>query len=153
MKWISLALAIAVVDQVTKDFATTYLAYGDPLAVISGVNLTLLHNTGAAFSFLHEQNGWQRWFFSILTVAVSLGLIVWLKRLPTREVTSHVAICLILGGAFGNLIDRVLLGYVVDFIQLYFSTWYWPVFNLADASITIGAILLIFKGPSFDKVD
>ncbi len=152
-KWIGFALVIAFLDQVTKYFATRHLSYGEPIAVMSGVNFTLLHNTGAAFSFLHDQGGWQRWLFVTLTLVISVGLIVWLKRLRKGDITTHIAICLILAGAFGNLADRLLWGYVIDFIQLYYSTWYWPTFNVADASISVGAALLIFKGGNGERVN
>jgi len=151
MKWIGFAVIIALIDQITKYLATANLVYGDPHALIPGINLTLFHNTGAAFSFLADQGGWQRWFFAILTTMVSLGLIVWLKFLSHEERATRIAICLILGGAIGNLFDRLTWGYVIDFIQLYYSSWYWPIFNVADASITIGAVLLIFAGSHFEK--
>ena len=151
MKWIGFAVIIAFIDQITKYLATANLVYGDPYALIPGVNLTLFHNTGAAFSFLADQGGWQRWFFAILATMISVGLIVWLKFLSHEERVTRIAICLILGGAIGNLFDRLTWGYVIDFIQLYYSTWYWPIFNVADASITIGAVLLIFVGSHFEK--
>ena len=151
MKWIGFAVIIAFIDQITKYFATANLVYGDPHALIPGINLTLFHNTGAAFSFLADQGGWQRWFFAILATMISVGLIVWLKLLSHKEKAMRIAICLILGGAIGNLFDRLTWGYVIDFIQLYYSNWYWPIFNVADASITIGAVLLIFAGRNFEK--
>ena len=151
MKWIGFAVIIALIDQITKYLATANLVYGDPHALIPGINLTLFHNTGAAFSFLADQGGWQRWFFAILTTMISLGLIVWLKFLSHEERATRIAICLILGGAIGNLFDRLTWGYVIDFIQLYYSSWYWPIFNVADASITIGAVLLIFAGSHSEK--
>ena len=151
MKWIGFAVIIALIDQITKYLATANLVYGDPHALIPGLNLTLFHNTGAAFSFLADQGGWQRWFFAILTTMISLGLIVWLKFLSHEERATRIAICLILGGAIGNLFDRLTWGYVIDFIQLYYSSWYWPIFNVADASITIGAVLLIFAGSHSEK--
>jgi len=151
MKWIFFAMMIAVIDQITKYLATTHLVYGDPKALMPGINFTLFHNTGAAFSFLADQGGWQRWFFATLTIMISVGLIVWLKFLSYKEIATRIAICLILGGAIGNLIDRLAWGYVIDFIQLYYSNWYWPIFNIADASITIGAVLMIFAGSSFEK--
>lgn len=153
MKWLSFAMIITFIDQITKYLATTNLMYGDPRALLPGINFTLFHNTGAAFSFLADQGGWQRWFFAILTILISAGLILWLKLLSHKEIATRIAICFILGGALGNLIDRLIWGYVIDFIQLYYSSWYWPIFNIADASITIGAILLICTGSSFGKAD
>ena len=106
-------------------------------------NLLLTYNTGAAFSFLAGAGGWQRWFFLGLGSLVSIGLIVWLRRLKPTETRLATALALILGGAIGNLIDRAWLGQVIDFIQIYYQHWYWPAFNLADSAITVGAALLV----------
>ncbi len=107
------------------------------------VNLTLIYNTGAAFSFLSEAGGWQRWFFSILAIGVSLLIIVWLKRLPKDQRWVAAGLALILGGALGNQFDRLLLGHVIDFIDVYYATYHWPTFNIADSAITIGASILV----------
>ena len=114
-----------------------------PVAILPSFNLMLTYNTGAAFSFLREAGGWQRWFFLSLSIAVSIGLIVWLTRLKPEEKRLALALALVLGGAIGNLIDRTWLGHVIDFIQLYYQNWYWPTFNIADSAITVGAVLLV----------
>jgi len=132
-----------VLDQVTKFLAETLLTFHQPVPVLPSFNLLLTYNTGAAFSFLAGAGGWQRWFFLGLGLLVSIGLIVWLRRLKPTETRLAAALALILGGAIGNLIDRAWLGQVIDFIQLYYQHWYWPAFNLADSAITVGAALLV----------
>ena len=135
--------SVIVLDQVTKFLAETLLTFHQPVPVLPSFNLLLTYNTGAAFSFLAGASGWQRWFFLGLGSLVSIGLIVWLRRLKPTETRLATALALILGGAIGNLIDRVWLGQVIDFIQLYYQHWYWPAFNLADSAITVGAVLLV----------
>ena len=135
--------SVIVLDQVTKFLAETLLTFHQPVPVLPSFNLLLTYNTGAAFSFLAGAGGWQRWFFLGLGLLVSIGLIVWLRRLKPTETRLATALALILGGAIGNLIDRVWLGQVIDFIQLYYQHWYWPAFNLADSAITVGAALLV----------
>ncbi len=137
-------MVIVFLDQATKILATSYLSYGIPFVFFEGLNFTLLHNTGAAFSFLDDQNGWQRWFLSIVTILISTGLVIWFCSLRGSQIWMRCAICFILAGAIGNLLDRVILGYVVDFIQLYWRNWYWPAFNLADTSICVGAVMVVF---------
>lgn len=139
--WLSGSLVL--LDQFTKHLAEAWLEMHQPVPVLPSFNLMLTYNTGAAFSFLRDAGGWQRWFFLSLGVAVSIGLIVWLRRLKPEEKRLAAALALILGGAVGNLIDRVWLGQVVDFIQLYYQDWYWPTFNVADSAISIGAVLLV----------
>ncbi len=135
--------SVIVLDQVTKFLAETLLIFHQPVPVLPSFNLLLTYNTGAAFSFLAGAGGWQRWFFLGLGLLVSIGLIVWLRRLKPTETRLATALALILGGAIGNLIDRAWLGQVIDFIQLYYQRWYWPAFNLADSAITVGAALLV----------
>ena len=113
------------------------------IAVLPFFNITLAYNHGAAFSFLASESGWQRWFFTGLAVVVSIVLLVWLKRLKTDAKLEAISLALILGGALGNVIDRVVHGYVIDFIDVYYGTYHWPAFNVADSAICIGAILLI----------
>ena len=141
--WMWLSVLVVVLDQATKYLAETLLVLHQPVPVWSWFNWLLTYNTGAAFSFLADAGGWQRWFFLGLGVAVSIGLVVWLMRLRPGERRLAVALALILGGAVGNLIDRVWLGQVIDFIQLYYERWYWPAFNLADSAISVGAVLLV----------
>ena len=146
LKWLWLSLAVIVLDQLTKYLATDLLVYAEPVAVVPFFNLTLLHNTGAAFSFLSEAGGWQRWFFSVMAIGVSLGITVWLSRLESKERWLAIALALVVGGALGNLWDRLYFGYVVDFLQVYYERWYFPAFNIADSAIFIGAVMLLIDG-------
>ncbi len=114
-----------------------------PVPVIPFLNLTLTHNTGAAFSFLSDAGGWQRWFFAGLTIVVSIIIVVWLTRLKPGQRWLPVSLSLVLGGALGNLWDRLVIGAVVDFIDVYYRTWHWPAFNLADSAICVGAVMLV----------
>lgn len=143
LKWIWLAVVVVVLDQLTKYIASTSLELFQPIAVMPMFNWTLMHNTGAAFSFLADAGGWQRWFFAIIAVVVSVVIVLWIKRLEQHEKWQAIALALILGGAIGNVIDRVWLGYVVDFIQVYYQQWYWPAFNVADSAIFIGVMMII----------
>ncbi|MGH8596119.1 MAG: signal peptidase II, partial [Gammaproteobacteria bacterium] len=137
---LSLALLIVVADQGTKWLATNFLDYRTPLAVCPYFNLTLLHNTGAAFSLLAFAGGWQRWFFSALAILASVYIVYLLRGSAPNATGYRTGLVLILGGAIGNLIDRLRFGYVVDFIQVYYQEWSWPAFNVADSAITIGAV-------------
>ena len=145
LKWIWLALFVVVIDQLTKYIASNSLTMFQPVAVMPMFNWTLMHNTGAAFSFLADQSGWQRWFFAAVAVIVSIVLFVWIKRLEQHEKWQAIALALILGGAVGNVIDRLWLGYVIDFIQVYYEQWYWPAFNVADSAIVIGVGMIIIE--------
>ena len=143
MRWYGLALLVIVLDLYTKDMASTALDYARPVEVFSWFNLTLQHNTGAAFSFLSDASGWQRWFFSAIAVLISAALAVWLYRLPRGQWLLALSLGLILGGAIGNLWDRVTMGYVVDFISVHYQDWYFPAFNLADSAISVGAACML----------
>lgn len=145
-KWYSLALLILALDQWSKAWFSVNLDYARPWVINDFFNFTLLHNTGAAFSFLSDSGGWQRWFFSAIAAAVSIVLVVWLARLNTAKRMEALALALVLGGAVGNLIDRVQLGYVVDFIVVHYQNHYWPAFNIADSAICVGALLLLIDG-------
>ncbi len=147
MPWLALALVVALLDQATKGLARQALDYGVPRAVFPGFNLTLLYNTGAAFSLFDDGSGWQRWFFSGIACIVSVAMVIWLHRLERSERWAASALSLILGGAVGNLIDRLMHGYVVDFIQVYYLQHSFPAFNVADSAISIGAVMLILYGP------
>src|SRR5690606_25384449 len=133
-----------VVDQASKFWFDNNLTMYQQIVIIPDYfSWTLAYNTGAAFSFLADAAGWQRWFFAAIAVVVSAVLVVWLKRLKPNETWLAVALALVLGGALGNLVDRVVFGHVVDFILLHWQNrWYFPAFNLADSAITVGAILL-----------
>ncbi len=141
--WLWLSLAVIALDQVTKFLATRFLDLYERVEVLPVLDFTLLHNTGAAFSMLADASGWQRGFFVTLGIVVSLSLIVWLWRLPRGERLLPIALALIVGGAIGNVIDRVAHGYVIDFIHAHWGAAYFPAFNIADSAISIGAVLLL----------
>jgi len=145
LKWVWLAIIVVILDQLTKYIASTSLEMYKPVAVMPMFNWTLMHNTGAAFSFLAEAGGWQRWFFAVIAIVVSIVIVVWIKRLRQDEKWQAIALALILGGAIGNVIDRILLGYVVDFIDIYYKQWSWPAFNIADSAIFIGVAMIIIE--------
>lgn len=154
LKWLALALLTVILDQVTKKFALHSLQFeGNSIAVLPFFNWTLAYNPGAAFSFLSSAGGWQRYFFSGLALIMSCVFVLWLMRMPRLRVLP-AAIALILGGALGNLIDRmttqltnyrgdVVHGVVIDFIHVHYGSWHFPIFNLADCAITLGTILLL----------
>jgi len=145
LKWLWLSGLVLVLDQASKWMMTSWLSLYETVAVMPFFNLTMAHNTGAAFSFLAQAGGWQRWFFAAVAAIVSVVLLVWLKRLSTTAKLEAVSISLILGGAIGNLVDRISLGYVVDFLDFYnyYGSYHFPAFNIADSAICIGAVLLI----------
>lgn len=144
--WIGLAGLVAGLDQLTKFYALEILSYGDPVAIFPGFNLLLVYNTGAAFSLLSDASGWQRWFFAGIALLVSVVITVWLSRLGSGQRWLPAALSLILGGAIGNFWDRINLGYVIDFVQLYYQQWAWPAFNVADSAICVGAAMLLLSG-------
>ena len=143
MKWFWLSGVVLILDQCSKLIADSLLQYNEPVNLLPFMDLRKVYNPGAAFSFLSDASGWQRWFFVGLTLVVSIILIVWLRRLPAGQTRLALALSLILGGAAGNLVDRLVYGYVIDFIDLYYRSWHWPAFNVADSAITIGACLLV----------
>ncbi|MCW9024118.1 MAG: signal peptidase II [Gammaproteobacteria bacterium] len=143
LKWLWLSGLIIVLDQITKVLASNLLQMHQPVPVMPMFNMTLMHNTGAAFSFLSDAGGWQRWFFTVIAVVVSTVIFFWIKKLDRTEKLQAIALAMVLGGAIGNVIDRILFGYVIDFIQWYYDQWYWPAFNIADSAITVGVTLLI----------
>ena len=149
--WVGLAILAIVLDQWTKWIASTHLNYADPVPVLPFLNWTLLHNYGAAFSFLSDAGGWQRYFFTSLAGIVSVIFLFWLMRMPKTVKVLPIAIALILGGAIWNLIDRVTLGYVVDFIHVYCQNSHFPAFNIADSAITLGTILLLIDSFFLEK--
>ena len=143
LKWLWITAVVIILDQFTKYLASDLLTLHEPVEIIPLINLTLAHNTGAAFSFLSDASGWQRWFFIGLALVVSAVILLWIRGLPQKASRTAISLALILGGALGNVWDRIQLGYVVDFIDVYYGQWHWPAFNAADSSITIGTILLI----------
>lgn len=142
-RWLALAALIVALDQATKLLAVAMLVPYRPLAVVPLLNLTLMYNEGAAFSFLAGADGWQRWLFAGLAVVISVVIVIWMARLQPGETRVAVALALILGGAVGNLIDRLWQGRVTDFIDVYYQSWHWPAFNLADSAITVGAVVMV----------
>jgi signal peptidase II len=146
--WLWLSAVVIVLDQLSKLWAVKALQpVGLPHAVIPGfLNWTLVFNRGAAFSFLTDGGGWQRWLFVLLALVISAVLVVWLARTPRRDWRTALPLGLIVGGALGNLIDRLHAAQVTDFIQVYFRQWSYPVFNLADCGITVGAVMLVAFG-------
>lgn len=140
---LTMSCLIFILDRLTKYLCNTYLNYGDPVTVFPGFDLLLAYNSGAAFSFLNDAGGWQRWLLTGFSSAISVLLIIWIIRLPKHEKLSAIALCLILGGALGNLYDRMFNGYVVDFISVYYQSYRFATFNIADSSVFIGACLMI----------
>ncbi|TFZ01405.1 signal peptidase II [Ramlibacter rhizophilus] len=142
MPWLALALLILILDQLTKALILGAYRLGDATYITSFFNIVRVHNTGAAFSFLASASGWQRWFFTALGIAAAL-FIVWLLRSHAGQRLFAFSLACLLGGAIGNVVDRLMHGYVVDFLQLHYGGWYFPAFNIADAAITAGAVGLI----------
>ncbi|MFP4639628.1 MAG: signal peptidase II [Guyparkeria sp.] len=144
LRWLWLSLGVLVVDQLTKWAALAGLTYARPVEVLPFFSLTLLYNTGAAFSFLADHDGWQRWFFVFLAVVITAALTAWLAFVAIRDWRIRAGITAVIGGAVGNVIDRVAYGHVVDFLDFHVAGWHWPAFNIADAAITIGVALIIW---------
>ncbi|MEW7975353.1 MAG: signal peptidase II [Candidatus Thiodiazotropha endolucinida] len=142
--WLWLSLLVIVLDQVSKQVAESALTLYESVRVLPFFDLTLLYNKGAAFSFLSDQGGWQRWFFIVLAIGVTIVLIGWLWRLKRDEQWVAVALSLIIGGAIGNVIDRILFGQVIDFLHFHYQQHYFPAFNVADSAITIGVIIMLY---------
>ncbi len=144
-RWLPLSFALIVFDQWTKGWIERHYELGEYTPVFFWLDIIRLHNPGAAFSFLADAGGWQRWFFTIFAVGVSVMLVVWLRKVRlTTEPILAIALALVLSGAVGNVIDRIEHGYVVDFIHVHWQQAYFPAFNVADSAITIGAILLLW---------
>lgn len=151
LKYLSITGWVIVLDQVSKWWMLSWLSLYETVAIMPYFNLTMAHNYGAAFSFLAQAGGWQRWFFIGLAVIISVVLLVWLAKLKPTAKLEAISLSLILGGAIGNVIDRIMYGYVIDFLDVYVGTSHWPAFNIADSAICIGAILLILD--SFKSED
>jgi len=154
--WLLLSAVVIALDLWTKQLALDHLRYAEPVAVIEGwLNWTLFYNYGAAFSFLQDADGWQRWLFSALAVGISLVLTISLKRTERGDWRQAAPFALIIGGALGNLVDRLRFGYVIDFIDAYWGQHHWPAFNIADSAIVAGAVMLavwgVWKAPSSDN--
>jgi len=145
LKWVWLSGIVLVLDQISKIWVDLTLELHQSIPVIPSFSITYAHNYGAAFSFLSDAGGWQRWFFAVLAIAVSIGIVIYLSKLKNEEKLLAVSLSLILGGAIGNIIDRVLYGYVIDFLDVYYQVYHWPIFNIADSAITVGVGLMLIE--------
>ena len=141
--WLWLSALVIVIDQITKRIVDTTMQLYQSIELIPYFQLTYMRNQGAAFSFLSGAGGWQRWFFIALAVIASVFICFWLKKLNRSQRWEAIAWSLVLGGALGNLIDRILYGYVIDFLDVYIGDWHWPAFNVADSAITLGVAMLL----------
>ncbi|KXO13536.1 Lipoprotein signal peptidase [Moritella sp. JT01] len=151
--WLWLAVVVFFIDLGTKTFVVSHFQLGESVNVLPVFNFTYARNYGAAFSMFADAGGWQRWFFGVIAVSVSGLLIYWLKKQPAQQYWSNIAYALILGGALGNLYDRIIHGYVIDFLHVYWDTSHFPIFNLADTWICIGAAMLILEAIMESKND
>jgi len=145
LKWLWVSALVLVLDQASKLAIDATMQLYESIPLMPYFNLTYAHNTGAAFSFLAQAGGWQRWLFAGLAVVMSGIISVWLARLQKRETLMAVALSLVLGGAIGNLIDRVAYGYVIDFLDVYYQDWHWPAFNIADSAICVGVGFMLLE--------
>ena len=146
-----LIILVLLVDQISKQVVIANMQLFDSIDLLPFFNLTYVRNYGAAFSFLSYAGGWQRWFFTIIAVVISCVLAIWLARNSKNQRKLNLALSLVLAGAIGNLIDRSVYGYVIDFLHLYYQNWHYPAFNIADSAICIGAALLIWDSFSSEE--
>ena len=142
LHWLWLTGLVVAIDLLSKQWASETLQMHQPVNILPMLNFTLSHNYGAAFSFLSDAGGWQRWMLAAIAFFTSVAIAVWMKRLPKHDIWMAVALALILGGAIGNLYDRITLGYVVDFIDCYWGSSHFATFNIADAGISVGAVMM-----------
>ncbi len=146
-RWWALACVLIILDWLTKQWADTSLYYGQEIPLLPFFDLTLRYNTGAAFSFLAQEGGWQRWFFAVIAISVSIGISWRLMKIGNENPWESLSLSLILGGALGNLYDRLAYGHVIDFIQLHWQqSWYFPAFNIADSAISLGVVVMLLEG-------
>src|SRR5580698_7703584 len=143
VRWLCFSACIVLADQLSKSYIVQRFGEFEHISVLPILDITRMHNVGAAFSFLATASGWQRWLFITLAVTVSIGIVVWLYRMPRSQGLLACGLALVLGGAIGNVIDRIRLGAVVDFIHFHWDRAYFPAFNIADSAITVGAACLI----------
>ena len=148
LRWLWLALLVFIADITIKLIVMDKMGYGwaNRIEVLPFFNLLYVHNYGAAFSFLSDQEGWQRWLFTGIAFVVTGMLAYWMRRLPASDKWNNIAYALIIGGAVGNVFDRIVHGFVVDYLDFYWGTYHWPAFNLADSAICIGAAMIILDG-------
>ena len=150
-KYYFLSLILVIADQLTKMMVLGSLKLYESIEITSFFSLTHVHNYGAAFSFLADEDGWQQYFLVSISVIASIAIILWMRKTSTKQPYKLIALSLILSGAIGNLIDRAVFGFVIDFINLHYQDFYWPVFNVADTAITLGVILLLLVDFKQDK--
>lgn len=141
--WLCVSVLVIAIDHLSKQWVVSHLTLGNPQAVLPVLNLTLAYNTGAAFSFLHNASGWQNVIFSVLAFSISGWIVHWLATHPAGEWWPNLALSAILGGALGNVWDRLTLGYVIDFIDVHWGEWHFAIFNIADSAICVGALLMV----------
>jgi len=153
MNWLWISGLVVVLDQITKTIADSKLDLRVPVEVFPSLNMTLCYNKGAAFSILSNAGGWQRWFLMAISIIISIALVYWLRDVDKNRKFLTWGLTLILGGAVGNLIDRSLYGYVIDFIDVYYEYWHFPAFNIADSAISVGASLLIIDMFTYKEPD
>lgn len=151
LKWLWLSFLALILDQASKLAVASSMRLYESIQITPFFNLTYVHNTGAAFSFLSEAGGWQRWLFAALAFIISVVIAAWLARLKKHETLLAVSLALVLGGAVGNLIDRLAYGYVIDFLDVYYRDWHWPAFNIADSAITLGVALMLLESFGLGK--
>lgn len=151
--WLWITVLVVALDQVTKVIAENSMTLYESVPVMPYFNFTLAYNAGAAFSFLADASGWQRWLFAVIAVVVSVFITGWLFRLRREQKWLGVSLALILGGAIGNVWDRITLGHVIDFIDVYYQDWHWPAFNIADSAICVGAAMLVIESLFFHGKD
>lgn len=151
-RWLWLSLVIVALDQLSKQLVESSLMVYETIPLLPYFNLTLAYNEGAAFSFLSDQGGWQRWFFALVAAVVVVVLMVWLSRLKHERLLA-VSLSLVIGGALGNLVDRLFIGHVIDFLDFFYHSYHWPAFNVADISITLGVVLMFVDALVGRKVD
>jgi signal peptidase II len=145
LRWLIVSVLVLLADQATKQWVLAALQPYEVIPVLPVFNLTLVFNEGAAFSFLATAGGWQRWFFIGLALVITVVLVVWLAKLKPHERLTAAGLSLVAGGAAGNLIDRLVYGHVIDFLDFYWRSWHWPAFNVADSAITVGVALLLLE--------
>ncbi|ATZ95905.1 MULTISPECIES: signal peptidase II [Dickeya] len=146
LRWLWLAALVLVVDLGSKQWVMTHFQLGESVSLVPFFNFTYAHNYGAAFSFLADKGGWQRWLFAVIALVIIVALLAMMHRSSASQKLNNIAYSLIIGGAIGNLADRLVHGYVIDFLDFYVGNWHYPTFNLADSAIVVGALLIVLEG-------
>jgi signal peptidase II len=151
LKWLWLSLLVLVLDQASKLWVVANFDLYESIGILPFINFTYVHNEGAAFSFLSSAGGWQRWLFVVIALVATVVLVIWLRKLEPSDKWMAITISLVLGGAIGNLYDRVSYGYVIDFIDVYYQVHHWPVFNIADSAVFVGVVMMLVDAFKSDK--